>query len=179
MGDIQVAGVDDRFGLIEFLQMRFQQFLPFHSVGQSCQTVLGVWHIGADKPEVRIFHGNDAAFLTDVAFDLIADAERFFLRVDKRSGIAFLRGAVHIHVIPVKTHGIIQLILLHFGFLYREQVGVFGCEEIGKAFFHTGAQPVDIPGDQLHPLIFLVAFFSQLTSSLFRYGLSFSKTIWW
>ncbi len=67
----------------------------------------------------------------------------------QRAGIAGADGGIPDHA-HVRGKGEGDLLGKGLDFLQAENVGIFGGEILGESFVQTGANAVDVPGDNFH-----------------------------
>ena len=116
---------------------------------QTRELALAVRRIAGDHVEVVVFQCDQA---TLVVMQLTAHAvlhrKRLVLGQDRRAGISLFLGRVKILVIALG--GNLSLSGLHLCLLQAEKICILRGKVIAKALAKTGAQAVDVPGNQFH-----------------------------
>ena len=148
-GDVHVPADDDRFVPVERADELAERIVPVHPVFQPTQAVLGVRRVDAHEVEFRVF-GRDHAALEIVLRQakIILHVERLGLRKDGGAGVALFLGAAPVLVVARQVKR--DLPGLELCLLQAENVRIQRTERVRKAFGHTGAQPVDVPGYKSH-----------------------------
>ena len=63
MGYIHVSAHDDRFAVVQFVEIGLKVFFPCHTIVQTAQLILRIWCIYGDKKKCIILKRDDAAFV--------------------------------------------------------------------------------------------------------------------
>lgn len=85
----------------------------------------------------------------------VAHVNRRLAAEYSHTAVALLVGVIPVLVISRQFE--FQLTRLKLGFLQAENIGVFVLKDVGKAFAHTGAKAVDVPGQAFdHGVLLLV-----------------------
>ena len=149
MGYVHITADDNRFALIQFIQMSTEGIFPSHAVVQTEQTVFGVWSVDINKEEILELQSDDAAFLI-VFFDskTIPNGQRFFFGEDGNTGIALFHSTVPVLMVAGSFND--SLFRLHFGFAQTENISILLLEKVVEAFGDAGAQTIYVPGNQFH-----------------------------
>ena len=144
MSHVHVPRCHHRLMLRQLTQVCTEGILPFHSIGQALQFILGIRCIYGNEVEIFELRSNHAAFMV-VLLDTqtVGNADRFFFAKYRRSGVSLLLSVVPVLVIARKIH--LNLAFLQLGFLQTENICIYFIEEVHEVLPHNGTQTVYIP----------------------------------
>src|SRR5699024_10200885 len=170
---IEITAKNNRFFLIQAVQIRKESILPLHPIRKTRQFILRIRRIDGYQVISRILQGNHPSFLIVLFLvDSAAYRQRFLSGKNSRAGISFLYGIIPVLIISRQIH--LNLPFLQLALLYTENIRVKLPEYIHISFIHTGSQSVDIPGNQFHFSLLLYTYFFIPINQLYLFYLSFS-----
>ena len=149
VGDVHIAADNDGLFLIEGAKVLSKAVFPVHSVVKALKVPPGVGGIYVNEVKIRVLKGYyPSLVVVALNVDSVENVQGLVFRKNRRSGIALLLGAVPELVVARKLQ--VNLVGLELRLLEAEKIRVHFVKALHKSFSHTGAQPVHVPGYELH-----------------------------